>query len=461
MKSRMTIRTQLVLANIVIFGLLLSGFGYFVYYITEKSELSQVDARLEVLANSVITEFEDEWEEERLPKWDELLALTAEGVTHSAIMIQDSVGKIVVSTGNIEQPDSASLMAALMGHISRYTKQEIDARIRIVCVPVEFDNQIDFVLTASGSLEDVDQRLANLLLILILSVMGTTFIAAIAIHVVTTFTFAPMSRMVATAEGITPYTLHHRITVDNSKDEVSRLALALNSMMDRIEIAFESQKRFVSEASHELRTPLTVIIGELEFVEKKFEEVNLKEHIGTVLGELDRLTKLVEQLLTLTRIDARRLTLHKKEIRLDELVLDCIGFLKGTAIENSITFDVQIGEPVVLQADPIHLKSAVLNLLDNALKYAYHNTVISIELEHHQDKSALLTIANLGIGISDKEKKHIFDRFYRSDRVRSNSNGSGLGLAITKELIELHHGTIALLPESGNKVIFQVKLPLA
>lgn len=461
MKLKLTIKAKLIFANLIIFGLLLSAFAYFVYERTEKSELSQIDARLEVLSNKVVKQFEDELEDAKFPEWDELLAVTTEGLSNPGFLLQDSTAEIVILRGDIEKPDSVTYEKALIGQISKFNRYKNDIYVRTITVPVEIDEKIDFVLTVSTSLESVDSRLEYLSFILILSVLTTTVIAALIIYFVTKITFLPMSRMVITAESITANTLHNRVKINNNEDEVSRLGNALNNMMIRIENAFESQKRFVAEASHELRTPLTVIIGELEFMEKHLEQSKLKENVTTALGELDRLTRLVEQLLILTRIDAGRLTLNNSPVRLDEMLMECVEFLKKIAQQKNIKFNLQISEAVVLQADSDCLRSVILNLIDNAIKYADEATVITIELKLNQMQSVFLTISNIGVEISETDKVKIFDRFYRSASVRSNSNGSGLGLAIAKELVELHGGQIEVLPHEVHKVTFTIQIPLS
>jgi signal transduction histidine kinase len=230
-------------------------------------------------------------------------------------------------------------------------------------------------------------------------------------------------------------------------------------MMDRIEAAFKSQRQFVTDASHELRTPLTVIIGELEFVQQQLQDEKQLAGIDTALAELDRLTRLVDQLLTLARIDARKLELERGTVRLDELVTDCVRLLYHEAARRGIQIDLHVEQAVEVFADPVRLKSVIINLLENALRYSPRGGSVSVSLQTPANGYVQLQVSDTGPGIAPDDRPKVFDRFFRTSEARASTEGSGLGLAIARELVDLHGGRITLQESTGG-ASFTVELPL-
>lgn len=456
----MTVTHKIVLSNLVVFGALLSGLAMVVYHRTARSETAEIDSRLGSSAAKIITEFEDEWEEDPLPEWDQIMGIQADGLPTLYMLVRDVDGHVIFAHDSASAPTPDALASAESGKSVHETVSVNGRRLRQAAYPIAPDEEVAFTLTVSTPLAESDARLSRLALMLMVSVAVVLLLASAATHLVTRWAFTPMSRMVRAAEEISALRLDRRIEQSTSRDEVARLASALNNMMDRIEAAFKSQRQFVADASHELRTPLTVIMGELEYIQKRLDHEGNKENVRTALEELGRLSRLVEQLLVLARIDAGKLTLDLTTVRLDEVLLDCVRFVQEEARRKELDMRVDVEAAVELQADPVKLKSIILNLLENAVRYTQNGGSVSAVLRHASGGKAELTVADTGPGIRAEDRPRVFDRFYRAAGARTGGDGSGLGLAIARELVDLHRGHISLDDAGPRGASFTVELPV-
>ncbi len=271
--------------------------------------------------------------------------------------------------------------------------------------------------------------------------------------------FAPIHRIVTLAKRITAEDLSHRIDSVNSKDEIGELADTLNEMIARLERSFRQIKQFSADVSHELRTPLTAIKGELEVALRK--ERNVEEYKETMAGVLEKagqLENIIADLLFLARMDAQSIPLSFMEFRLDKLMLEVHEETYRSAERKRITFNLKGIEQASLMGDPGLLKRALLNLVENAIKYTEPGGRIELSLERESD-TAVCMLRDSGIGIPAESLPYIFDRFYRVDRSRSHdTGGSGLGLAIVQKIVEAHQGRIDVESEAGKGTAFRVSL---
>jgi two-component system OmpR family sensor kinase len=241
-------------------------------------------------------------------------------------------------------------------------------------------------------------------------------------------------------------------------------------MFDRIEEAFRLQKQFTADASHELKTPLTILLGEIEVAlsnpRTAEDYVNI---LGSAVEEIRRITKIVNELLTIARLESGELRMQKLPIRLDELLLDSVSKTSAYASRRSIGINFEIhdksgeeSEEVVVEGDEDKLLSVFINLLDNAIKYSDDHSLIRVVLKAGKD-FAEVAIIDKGVGIAPEDLPHIFDRFYRADKSRSSDGthrGTGLGLSISKYLVEAHSGTISIRSEKGEGTTATVRLPI-
>ena len=271
---------------------------------------------------------------------------------------------------------------------------------------------------------------------------------------------APVDRMAERARMINAERLKDRLPVDNPDDELGRLATVFNETLGRLEFSFEQMRRFTSDASHELRTPLTAIrsVGEVGLRGRR-DESAYREIIGSMLEEADRLALLVDRLLTLSRADAGSRELSSDHVDLFKLAGEVAEQLDVLADEKhqSITVDCKACPSWV--GDRMVLRQALLNLVDNAIKYSPDGARITIRVDESSD-DAILEVSDTGPGIPQELQPRIFDRFYRVDESRSRNNGgTGLGLSIAKWAVEVNGGRLTLESKNGGGTTFRITLP--
>ena len=270
----------------------------------------------------------------------------------------------------------------------------------------------------------------------------------------------PIELMARRAQEITPQRLHERLPNNNADDELGQLARVFNETLARLEQAFEQLRRFTADASHELRTPLAAIrsVGEVG-LQKDGTRAEYRDIIGSMLEEVNRLTSLVDNLLTISRADAGSLQLERVPIPVMQLMRDAAALFEVLAEEKALTLTLSGDEAAAVRGDPLFLRQAVVNLLHNAVKYSPAGGTISARVGGRADK-VTIEIEDGGPGIPAEDRPKIFDRFYRVDKARwRESGGAGLGLSITKWVIEAHGGGVELDREITSGCLFRIQLP--
>jgi heavy metal sensor kinase len=308
----------------------------------------------------------------------------------------------------------------------------------------------------------IEQQLGEVLLVLVVGLPVIVGLAGVGGYVLARRALAPIDHLAADARRITAERLHERLSVPNTHDEIGRLAAVINETFARLESSFDQLRRFTADASHELRTPLSVIrgIGELGLRETR-TPAEYKDAMGSMLEEVDRLTRLVDTLLQLSRGDAGTIRLSQERIDLADLARGVVASLGILAEERRQRFQVDAPAAVPVLADRLVLRDAIANIVDNALKYGPAESTVDVAVCRQGDR-AVLTIADQGPGIPIEHRDRIFDRFYRVDEGRSREmGGAGLGLAIAKWAVEANGGTIALVSNAHRGAAFRITLPLA
>ena len=268
----------------------------------------------------------------------------------------------------------------------------------------------------------------------------------------------PIALITRTAEAITVRDLDQRIPLTDSDSELSRLVEVINGMLDRLEKSFGQAIRFSGDAAHELQTPLTILQGELDdAVQHAPVGSEEQQRYSGLLEEVQRLKAIVQKLLILARVDAGRLELCLEPVDLSAMIESAVE--DAGAIAQHLQIEKKILPGVVINADPDLMGQVVLNLTSNAVKYNHENGLIRFQLSV-RNNNALVTISNTGVSIPVKDRKKIFDRFYRVDQSRSETvSGSGLGLSLAREIVQAHGGKLLLDSDSGNVVSFTLSLP--
>lgn len=297
------------------------------------------------------------------------------------------------------------------------------------------------------------------LIMLITSFLG--IIAAILTgHTITRKMLQPIISITDTAKEISGSDISRRLEITGPEDELTDLARTFNSMLDRLERAFQGQRQFVSDASHELRTPIAVIQGYANLLDRwgKKEEAVRDEAIEAIKKEAENMKLLVESLLFLARGDDEKIIVNKSEFYFNELIEEVIQETLMITDKLKI-YDVGL-EQLSIVADRELLKQMLRVFVDNSIKYTPPGGELRIGLGR-DGNFAVLTVEDTGIGIPEEHLPHIFERFYRVDKARSDKKGAGLGLAIARWIIEKHQGKVEVISSPGNGTRVVVRLPLS
>lgn len=298
--------------------------------------------------------------------------------------------------------------------------------------------------------------LSTILLILPLTLTG----AGIAGYMMADRALDPIGKMARRAEQITTERLHDRLPIENN-DELGHLAGVFNQMLSRIEQSFEQLRRFTADASHELRTPLAAIrsVGEVG-LQKDSSPEEYRDTIGSMLEEINRLTNLVDSLLTLSRADAGQILMKVEVFSVADIVQEAADLLDVLIEEKQLKFHLETDKNAFVRGDRMILRQASVNILHNAVKFTPAGGSISARV-CCEGSRVVLSVTDNGPGIPTEHLAKVFDRFYRVDPARSGENkGAGLGLSIAQWAASAHDGEIGLSSAPGGGCTFWIRLPV-
>jgi signal transduction histidine kinase len=270
---------------------------------------------------------------------------------------------------------------------------------------------------------------------------------------------APLSGMARQANAIDDRRLDCRLVVPGTGDELGVLASAFNSLLERLAVAFQAQRRFMADASHQLRTPLSIArtAAQVTLAQEARTGAEYRESLSTVARQTERLTRMVDDMfeLALADLDARPLQLE--EVYLDEIVNECVSSARVLANDRAVSVAARTPVDVQMQADQSLLRQMILNLVENAVRYTPAGGSVQVAVQADADR-AEIAVSDTGPGIPDSDRERIFERFVRLDG--NGSGGGGLGLPIARWVAQLHRGTLALESTGPGGSRFVAVLPL-
>jgi len=464
----LSIRLRLLLWYSGLLVLLLAVFGGILYAVLQNSLLAQIDRTLAETAQEVqasarrrvaITPF----------NWQEVVTLPPLDVFASPsifVQVRYPAGIVAATSANLRNRTLPGLPEedwekVLQGQVDVRIVQVGNIRLRMRSEVIALEGRPAAVLQVAMPLRSVDetlQRLLEILLLgggigLLLSLLGGAFLSGRAL--------APVARVTETARRIAATEdLGERLPPPRARDEVGRLVLTFNEMLERLQHLFQAQQRFIAEVSHELRTPLAAIRGNLEVLQHgaRQDPEMLQESLSDIEREVNRLSRMVADLLALARAEAG-IHPERRPVELDRLLLEVYREARHLAQGVEVRLGQEDQAQVLGDAD--QLKQLLLNLVDNSLKYTPAGGTVTLSL-YREDSWACLSVADTGVGISPQDLPHIFERFYRGggDDRRVRRTGLGLGLPIARWIAREHGGDILVESRPGQGSTFTVRLPL-
>jgi len=474
----MSLRLRLTLWYGMVLLLVLLVFASAVYMVMAERLRDQVDRSLEETARVAIRALEERRFGPFLLLQDISEAFPELAVLDKFFQIFGPTGTITIQSANLKRTEiplsRMALEAAIKGQTTfesaRYTGT---AAVRLISVPILHGGTLVNIVQVGTSLQPIEETLHRLLLILLATVPAAVLAAVGAGWFVARRALRPVRNITDAARRIAAGDLSQRLQVSAADaaerrvyraDEIGQLAETFNDMIARLEVSFRQIRQFSLDASHELRTPLTVMKGETELALRRSRtEQEYRAVLESSLEEIDRMSRIVDELLFLSRADLGEVRMAKAPVRLDLLLQDVqrhsavLGGLAGEGRQVEITSVIL--EPVTVMGDELRLRELVLNLVDNAVKYSHRGGTVELSLAR-AGSEARLSVRDEGIGIAPEEQARIFDRFYRTEAARAHAKaGTGLGLSICAWITQAHEGRIEVESKPGVGSTFTVVLP--
>jgi two-component system OmpR family sensor kinase len=332
--------------------------------------------------------------------------------------------------------------------------------IRIIAAPI-FVVGTRYTVVVARDLSEQADRLESAARAVFFGIPLALIVAAAGGYLLARKSFAPVTTMSLKARQIGAETLDERIEIGNERDELGFLAATLNGLLERLQLAFESQRRFMADASHELRTPIAIIQGEADVaLARDRDAADYRESIEVMQRAARKLTRIVQNLFLLARGDAGRYPISMSRFYLGEVVADCIRGMRSVAQARGVELSCSASEDIVIVADEELIHRLVLNLVENAVKFTPGGGKVHVDV-HAGGGNCTIRVADTGPGIAPADQSRIFERFFRGDRARpQDAGGAGLGLPIARWIAEVHGGELRLEHSDAQGTVFLAVLPL-
>jgi two-component system, OmpR family, heavy metal sensor histidine kinase CusS len=430
-----------------------------IYWVVRTTAFAHLDSDINQEMEEVMQDLHttgDSISLKKMTEWDEAEHSKVE-VNPTFLQIVDRGGRVIFHSQNLLKdqflynPNNAQ---------SKFYNSEINGQwIRLGQFPIRnAQSAIIGQLTIAISQQESHIILHNLLLVLLIAyplVLGAQYFAS---AIAAGRAISPVNRLIQTASRISDASIDTRLELPARHDELYELTRTINELLGRIETSLLQQKQFTSDASHEIRTPLAAIRGTLEvLVRKQREPAVYQEKIAGILAQVDRIDRLLEQLLQLARLETGTATLKSESIQLQSTLRAIQDKWQIAAAEKTIRMDLQIVPEATVTCDRLYLEMILDNLVNNAIKYGRPQGHVRIAWDA---KTLTLSVQDDGIGIAASQLPMVLERFFRADASRSSAiQGSGLGLAIVKKLADLQQITLQVASIEGEGSTFFLQFP--
>ncbi len=386
---------------------------------------------------------------------------------NSTIRIINPSGRVVLDTQtpiNVEDVVMIEDFDPTITSGSYYTINDFfgtfEGDVLSVFAPITSNYKVKGYVVINTDMWDIQESCNSLLNISYITLVILFLLSLIILIFFTEIVYIPLRKITHATEQYAAGNMHYEFQVD-SEDEIGYLAACLNFMAKEIARSEDDQKKFVANVSHDFRSPLTSIRGYLEaMIDGTIPPEMYDKYLNIVLNETDRLTKLTNSLLTLNNLNTKGMLLDKTDFDINRVIRNTAASFEGTCHKKTIAIEMVLtGDVMYVHADMGKIQQVLYNLIDNAIKFSHHDSVIRIETSMKKNK-IFVSVKDTGIGIPKDDQKLIWDRFYKSDLSRGkDKKGTGLGLSIVKEIIAAHGEHINLISTEGVGSEFIFSLP--
>jgi heavy metal sensor kinase len=461
-----TLRTDLTLSYAGILGLLLAALGFTYYHVFARQLDVDATGELAEITRGVhgYIRFQDAMPTLEYDHDDPDQVAFVEDATRYYQVYEGDSGRLLVQSAALEPLG----LHYTPGEVRAFLEHPAIADVQTDQRRIRFSNSIispapgeRYLVQLGIPLDGRDAALRRLLTLLIWSLrIGLITVLAVG-RWMAGRALTPLARLSAAARTITVADLHRRLPVRGVNDELDVVANAFNGVVADLERAVGEMKQFSAAMAHEIRTPLAAIRADVEL--SLSERRSLEEHRRAAvrqLEEVDNLTRLVGQLLTLARAEAGELSVAHESVQLAGLCGSIVDSIEPVAQARDVSLTFECSEEVEIVGDAGWIERLVLNLVDNALKFTPSGGAVTVAVTV-EERTARLTVRDTGVGIPAGALPHVFDRFFRADSARSRSqDGAGLGLSLVKWIVERHEGTIDVASRQGHGTTFSVIFPI-
>jgi heavy metal sensor kinase len=459
-----TLRARLAIIATIVSGLLLGGLSVVSYNVLARWLDEDLTARLTELTDGLhgYLRFDGETPAVEYNANDSDQASFVHEATRYYQIYDTTTGRLLA-----QSPDIAPLGLSLTrGEIALLLASSMPSdittpygRLRIVNSPIAGPGGRTYLLQVGVSLRTLDASLSRYRDLLLMLTPVSLLLAAAGAWWLSGYALAPLTRLAFAAREIDIATLERRLPTRGVRDELEEVTVAFNETLGRLEQSIGEMRQFSTALAHELRTPLAALRGEIELALRAARDTDLQQSLASQIEDIDRLTRLIEHVLTLARAESGQIPLKFSSVNLGDMATSIVEQLEPVANARSITLRCDTAPAVVANGDAGWLERLVLNLLDNAMKFTPEGGCVVVRVAQSGGR-ALLDVTDTGIGMTADVAAHVFERFYQADPSRSSaSGGAGLGLSLVKWIVDRHHGSVTVESAPGKGSTFHVALP--
>lgn len=453
-----SVRARLTLWYTAILALVLIIFSAVSYVLLARAIRAENDASLADTAHEFADAFDPA---DRSHDRDVLLDFR---YSDREILVLSPKGEIVVSSkakiGAEERRRIEAFVRAGGTGFGTIPGGEENDGVRIIATPI-IAAGTHYIVVAARNLDEQADRLESAAQAVFFGIPLALLVAAAGGYLLARKSLAPVTMMSVKARQISAETLDERIGIGNERDELGFLAGTLNSLLERLQLSFESQRRFMADASHELRTPIAIIQGEADVALARDDRPagDYRESIEVMQRAARKLTRIVQNLFLLARRDAGRYPTTMSRFYLGEVVADCVRGMRSVAQNRGVELSCSASEDIVIVADEELIHRLILNLIENAVKFTQSGGRVHAGIGS-SDGHCTIRVTDTGPGIPPEDQERVFERFFRGDRTGAQNAGSaGLGLPIARWITEVHGGELRLEHSDGSGSVFIAELP--